>query len=641
MVILTAKDIEKSFGTDIVIKNASFAVDEYDKIGIVGINGAGKSTLFKIICGEIERDRGEIYLGKNKNIGYMSQFLDFHSGVTLWEEVLKAFSDIIALEKNIKKLEGQISKLSKISESSDLNRLMKTYSDLQEKFEMADGFAYESKIKGVLKGLGFLSFEYGKKVSEFSGGQKTRIALAKVLLKKYDILLLDEPTNYLDIESVEWLENFLKTYSCALMIISHDRYLLDNITDKTYEIENGVLNEYEGNYSSYIIKKEKDKAQQFKEYENQQKEITRQEAIIARFKQYNREKSIKQAESREKMLQRIGRLEKPDKSIRKPNFIFEPKKRSGNIVVVLEGISKTYDQLLFDNINLEVRRGEKVALLGPNGIGKTTLLKIIAGKIKPDTGNIRYGASVVPSYYDQEQDDLDYSKMIIDEIWDSSPGLSQAKIRNALAAFLFKGEEVFKEISVLSGGEKSRLSLLKMMLSKSNFLLLDEPTNHLDVQSREVLEESLKNYTGTVLFISHDRYFLNKVATEVIELKDNSVDTYKGGYPYYIQNRPYRSIEKDLDDKNNTGFTEIKNDWILRKEEKAAIRKQEKRLIDVENEIHTAENRLNDIDTLLESPEVFSNHVKCNELNTESLSLKNNLEKLYDEWALLSEDLNF
>lgn len=641
MVILTVKDIEKSFGTDIVIKNASFAVDEYDKIGIVGINGAGKSTLFKIICGETEKDSGEMYIGKNKNIGYMSQFLDFHSGVTLWEEVLKAFSDIIVLEKNIKKLEVQISKLSKIGESADLSRLMKTYSDLQQKFEMADGFSYESKIKGVLKGLGFLSFEYGKKVSEFSGGQKTRIALAKVLLKKYDILLLDEPTNYLDIESVEWLENFLKSYSCALMIISHDRYLLDNITDKTYEIENGILKEYEGNYSTYMAKKEKDKAQQFKDYENQQKEIIRQEAIIARFKQYNREKSIKQAESREKMLQRIGRLEKPDGSIRKPNFIFEPKKRSGNIVVVLEGISKAYDQLLFDNINLEIRRGEKIALLGPNGIGKTTLLKIIAGKIKPDTGNIRYGASVVPSYYDQEQDDLDFDKMIIDEIWDSSPGLSQAKIRNALAAFLFKGEEVFKEVSVLSGGEKSRLSLLKMMLSKANFLLLDEPTNHLDMQSREVLEESLKNYTGTVLFISHDRYFLNKVATEVIELKDNTVDIYKGGYSYYIKNRPNRNLEKNMDDKNNAGFNEFKNDWILRKEEKATIRRQEKRLVDIENEIHANENRLNDIDTLLESPEVFSNHVKCHELNTESLSLKNNLEKLYDEWALLSEDLNF
>ncbi|NLN48593.1 MAG: ABC-F family ATP-binding cassette domain-containing protein [Clostridiales bacterium] len=641
MVILTVKDIEKSFGTDIVIKNASFAVDEYDKIGIVGINGAGKSTLFKIICGETEKDSGEMYIGKNKNIGYMSQFLDFHSGVTLWEEVLKAFSDIIVLEKNIKKLEVQISKLSKIGESADLSRLMKTYSDLQQKFEMADGFSYESKIKGVLKGLGFLSFEYGKKVSEFSGGQKTRIALAKVLLKKYDILLLDEPTNYLDIESVEWLENFLKSYSCALMIISHDRYLLDNITDKTYEIENGILKEYEGNYSTYMAKKEKDKAQQFKDYENQQKEIIRQEAIIARFKQYNREKSIKQAESREKMLQRIGRLEKPDGSIRKPNFIFEPKKRSGNIVVVLEGISKAYDQLLFDNINLEIRRGEKIALLGPNGIGKTTLLKIIAGKIKPDTGNIRYGASVVPSYYDQEQDDLDFDKMIIDEIWDSSPRLSQAKIRNALAAFLFKGEEVFKEVSVLSGGEKSRLSLLKMMLSKANFLLLDEPTNHLDMQSREVLEESLKNYTGTVLFISHDRYFLNKVATEVIELKDNTVDIYKGGYSYYIKNRPNRNLEKNMDDKNNAGFNEFKNDWILRKEEKATIRRQEKRLVDIENEIHANENRLNDIDTLLESPEVFSNHVKCHELNTESLSLKNNLEKLYDEWALLSEDLNF
>lgn len=640
MVILAAKDIEKSFGTDIVIKNATFMVNESDKIGIVGINGAGKSTLFKIICGEMDKDKGEIYLAKNKKIGYMSQFLDFHSGVTLWEEVLKAFSDIITMEKKMKDLEIRISKESHADDKTTLNRYMKTYANLQQQFETADGFSYESKIKGVLKGLGFFPYEYNKKVADFSGGQKTRIALAKILLKKYDILLLDEPTNYLDIESVEWLENFLKTYNCALIVISHDRFLLDNLTGKTFEIENGILKEYEGNYSAYTIKKGQEKAQQLKDYENQQKEIDRQKAIIARFKQYNREKSIRQAESREKMLQRIGKLEKPDGSIKKPNFVFEPKKRSGNIVINLDSISKAYDKPLFNNITLEIRKGEKVALLGPNGIGKTTLLKIIAGKTKPDTGSIRYGSSVALSYYEQEQDELDSNKMIIDEIWDSSPGLSQANVRNALAAFLFKGEDVFKKISVLSGGEKSRLSLLKMMLSKSNFLLLDEPTNHLDMQSREVLEKSLKNYTGTVLFISHDRYFLNKVATKIIELKDNSVDIYKGDYSYYIKNRPLRDIEKDIDGKSNPVNGEIKNDWVLRKEEKAALRKQEKRLIDAEDEIHSIEIRLNDIDSLLESPEVFSDHAKCQELNAESLSLKSKLENLYEEWGTLSEDLN-
>lgn len=638
MVILTAKEIKKSFGTDTIIENATFMVDENDKIGIIGINGAGKSTLFKIISGEIDKDEGEIHFSKNKTIGYMSQFLDFHSGVTLWEEVLKAFSDIIAMEKRIKDLEIRISNQSQTDDGNSLARLMKTYADLQQKFETAEGFSYESKIKGVLKGLGFSPVDYKKKVSEFSGGQKTRIALAKVLLKKYDILLLDEPTNYLDIESVEWLENFLKTFKGALMVISHDRYLLDNLTDKTFEIEKGVLKEYVGNYSTYIVKKEEDIKQQFKNYEIQQKEIVRQEAIIARFRQYNRAKSIKQAESREKMLQRIGRPEKPDGSIKKTSFVFDAKKRSGNIVIKLENISKAYDRPLFQNISLDIRRGEKIALLGPNGIGKTTLLKIIAGKTKPDTGSIRYGASVLPSYYDQEQEELDLGKMIIDEIWDSNPRLNQANIRNALAAFLFKGEDVFKEISVLSGGEKSRLSLLKLMLSKSNFLLLDEPTNHLDMQSREVLEEALKNYTGTVLFISHDRYFLNKVATEIMELTDNGIDIFKGSYAYYIKNKQVRDFDKDIEENIDTEKNETKNHWVLRKEEKAALRKQEKRLVDIENEIHTIENRLNEIDLLLASPEVFSDHVKCHELNTEALTLKNKIEKLYDEWSVLIEN---
>ncbi len=636
MIVLSAKEIKKSFGIDIIIENATFAVRENDKIGVVGANGAGKSTLFKIIKGEIEKDSGEIFISGNKSIGYMSQFLDFCSDVTLWEEVLKVFSDIISVEKQIKELELKISGLSSSPSNPALGRLMKTYSDLQHKFEMSEGFSYESMIRGVLKGLGFSASDYDKKVSIFSGGQKTRIALAKVLLKKHDILLLDEPTNYLDIESVEWLEDFLKSYKGILMVISHDRYLLDNLTERTFEIESGILKEYEGNYTAYTFKKEKEEAQQYKDYENQQKEIARQEAIIARFRQYNREKSIKQAESREKMLQRIGRLEKPNTAMKKPSFIFEPKKRSGHDVVKLEDISKSYDRPLFKNINLEIHRGERIALLGPNGIGKTTLLRIIAGKLMPDTGNIRYGASVVPSYYDQEQEDLDDNKMIIDEIWDSSPKLSQANLRNALAAFLFKGENVFKEISVLSGGEKSRLSLLKLMLSKSNFLLLDEPTNHLDMQSREVLEAALTDYTGTVLFISHDRYFLNKVATKIIELCENSMDVFNGDYSYYIKNRLSKN-KANISDNDNTELTEGKNDWELRKEKKAALRRKEKRLEDLESEIHNIEKRINDINVLLESPEVFSNHIKCHELNTEGINLKNKLDSLYGEWGLLSD----
>ncbi len=636
MIVLSAKGIKKSFGIDIIIENATFSVRENDKIGVVGANGAGKSTLFKIIKGEIERDSGEIYISGNKSIGYMSQFLDFRSNVTLWEEVLKVFNDIISVERQIKQLEIKISKLSSSPQDPVLGRLMKTYSDLQHKFEMSDGFSYESMVRGVLKGLGFTASDYNKKVGLFSGGQKTRIALAKVLLRKHDVLLLDEPTNYLDIESVEWLEDFLKGYKGILMVISHDRYLLDNLTDRTFEIENGILKEFEGNYSAYTFKKEKEEAQQYKDYENQQKELARQEAIIARFKQYNREKSIKQAESREKMLQRIGRLERPNTAIKKPNFIFEPKKRSGHDVVKLENISKSFDRLLFKDISFDIHRGEKIALLGPNGIGKTTLLKIIAGRLKPDTGNIRYGASIVPSYYDQEQEDLDDNKMIIDEIWDSSPKLNQANLRNALATFLFKGEDVFKEISVLSGGEKSRLSLLKLMLSKSNFLLLDEPTNHLDMQSREVLEAALTSYTGTVLFISHDRYFLNKVATKIIELGEDSMNVFNGDYSYYIKNRESKG-KANVSDNDNTEIAEGKNDWELRKEKKAALRRREKRLEDLESEIHNTEKRIKDINVLLSSPEVFSDHIKCHELNTEGTDLKNKLDHLYGEWGLLSD----
>lgn len=637
MIILSAKEIKKSFGIDTIIENASFSLHEKDKVGVIGVNGAGKSTLFKIITEEIERDSGEIFTSKNISIGYMSQFLDFHSDTTLWNEVLSVFSHIVNMEKELKELESKISIVSTSTDKSSLNSIMKYYSDLQHKFEDAEGFSYESKIRGILKGLGFSTEDYDKKVSTFSGGQKTRIALAKVLLKKDDILLLDEPTNYLDIEAVEWLEGFLKNYGGSLMIISHDRYLLDNVTNKTFEIENGVLKEYEGNYTSYIEKKKEEREQQLKDYENQQKEIARQEAIIARFRQYNREKSIKQAESREKMLMRIGKIEKPEALPKKAHFTFEPKKRSGNDVIKIENISKSYDRLLFRNFSLEIKRGEKVALLGPNGIGKTTLLKIITGRVKPDDGTVRLGVSVYPNYYEQEQENLNPKKMVIDEIWDEYPELNQNKIRNALAAFLFQGEDVFKEVDLLSGGEKSRLALLKLMLSKANFLLLDEPTNHLDMQSREVLESALSNYTGTVLFISHDRYFLNKVATKIVEFHKEGAREYKGGYSYYIKIKNYEDKEKSFSENNDVKEdSSEKNNWIKQKEEQAEKRRQQKRLEEVEKEIDTIEIRINEIDALLVQPDIFTDHVKCHELSLESENLKRKLDELYKEWEGLN-----
>lgn len=635
MIILSAKEIQKSYGSDIIIKDASFSLQEKDKVGVVGVNGAGKSTLFKIIAGLEDKDQGELYIGKNIKIGYMSQFLEFSTDRTLWDEMLMAFNNLREIEKRMKELEKEISSLGTEKEKDRINSLMMTYSKLQQEYESNEGFAYESKIRGVLKGLGFSSQDYNKLISQFSGGQKTRIALAKVLLEKSDLLLLDEPTNYLDIEAVEWLEGFLRDYKGALMIISHDRYLLDAVTSRTFEIENGKLTEYEGNYTYYVAKKKELREQQMKEYENQQKEIERQKAIIARFRQYNREKSIRQAESREKMLEKMEIIEKPEALPKKAHFTFEPKVKSGKDVLKLNNISKSFDRPLFRNLNFEIKRGEKIALLGPNGIGKTTLLKIIAGKLKPDEGSIIYGTSVFPAYYEQEQESLDMNKMVIDEVWDAYPELNQTAIRNALAAFLFQGEDVFKEISVLSGGEKSRISLLKLMLSKSNFLLLDEPTNQLDMASKEVLEEALCNYTGTVLFVSHDRYFINKVANKVIELTSEGINMYQGGYDFYLKKRDLFKNPSD----DNKGKTEdvdsVKNEWLKQKEERAKERKQQKRLETIEKEIEEAEKRIKEIDGLMEQPDIYTDHIKCNELNQERESLLSKIDELYEEWASL------
>jgi len=633
MIILSTKEIQKSYGVDVIIKDASFTLQEKDKVGVVGVNGAGKSTLFKIIAGIEDRDKGELYTGKNIRIGYMSQFLDFQWDTTLWEEMLKVFSDIRDIERRMKELEKEISSIKPGTDNDRMNSLMKAYSSLQQEYENNEGFAYESKIRGVLKGLGFGPEDYDKRVALFSGGQKTRVALGKVLLEKSDILLLDEPTNYLDIEAVEWLEGFLKDYKGALMIISHDRYLLDNVTNRTFEIENGKLTEYEGNYTYYIEKKNEIREQQLKEYENQQKEIARQEAIIARYRQYNREKSIRQAESREKMLGKMEKIDKPEALPKKAHFKFEPKVRSGNDVIKLENVSKSFDRPLFRDFNLEIKRGDKVALLGPNGIGKTTLLKIIAGKLKPDEGSIRYGTNVFPAYYEQEQESLDNSKMIIDEVWDEYPALDQTTLRNALAAFLFQGEDVFKEISVLSGGEKSRIALLKLMLSKANFLLLDEPTNHLDMESKGVLEEAISGYSGTVLFISHDRYFINKVANKVVELTAHGSIVYDGGYSYYLKKRDLFRNPEVKSKEDNEKSSDIKNDWLKQKEEKARERKQQKRLETIEKEIAMAEDRIKEIDALLEDPEIYTNHVKCNELSEEKEKLQNKIDDLFEEWA--------
>ncbi len=638
MIILSGTNINKSYGIDVILEDITFTVQENDKIGIVGVNGAGKSTFFKIIAGELEEDSGEIYISKSVRIGYMPQELNLESENNVFDEMLAVFDRLLRLEKEIRSLETRISSLDKHEDSKADEPLLKEYSDLQEKYKENNGFGYRSRIRGVLKGLGFSEDDYCKPVSTLSGGQKTRIALGKLLLQDHDILLLDEPTNSLDIQSVEWLEEYLGSLKCTMLIISHDRYFLDVITNKTFEIENLTLKGYSGNYSEYIAEKQRLREILQKGYEEQQKEISRQEAIIARFRQYNREKSIRQAESREKALERVERVAKPHSLHGNIKLKFEPGIRSGNDVLAVEGLAKSFDQLLFENINFEIKRGERIALLGPNGIGKTTMLKTIAGIIAADAGYVRLGANVIIGYYDQEQENLDINNTVINEIWNEYPGLSQTELRTRLAAFLFPGEDAFKEIGKLSGGEKSRVALLKLILSKSNFLLMDEPTNHLDILSKEVLENALINYSGTVLLVSHDRYFLNKTATGIIELKRNRCIRYNGGYSYYAERKKAQnSCSLSIHAANQESPASAKTDWLKQKEEESKLRRHQKMLEAVEREIEQTEKYLKEIEEALRVPEVFSDHVKCQELHNRQEELEAVLDALYMEWNELSE----
>ena len=635
MIVLAGKDIRKSYGIETIIENISFTVQDNDKIGVVGVNGAGKSTLFKIITGVLEKDEGDIFFGKNIRLGYMSQDFEFRTDHTILEEMLTVFQHLIDMEKDIRQLELKISEHGKTADDAPLEQLLKNYANLQEQYKQQRGYEYQSLARGVLKGLGFGQEDYDKKVAILSGGQKTRVALGKILLQDFDVLLLDEPTNYLDIQSVEWLEGFLKGLRGAVMIISHDRYFLDMITTKTFEVENKGLTEYNGSYSKYVELKKLRQEELLKDYELQQKEVERQKAIIDRFRQYNREKSIKQAESREKALERMELMDRPLSTPKGLKFTFEPRVKSGNDVLFVNDAAKAYDRLLFENASFEIKRGEKVALLGPNGIGKTTLLKMIMGIVKADGGNIRFGTNVNVGYYDQEQENLTQDKLVIDEIWDEYPDLNQTDLRTKLAAFLFQGEDVFKDIYKLSGGERSRISLLKLMLSKSNFLLMDEPTNHLDIVSKQVLEEALSGYNGTVLFISHDRYFINKVANKIIELNSKGCVTYKGDYNYYLSKKPVYDLQNDHASPEEEA-SEQKNDWMKQKEEKSNQRKQQKRLETVEKEIDRIEARIKEIEVLQLKPEVFADHVKCQELHDEDVALKQELEDLYTEWGELT-----
>lgn len=628
--ILSCNDIKKSFGVKNILSNISFNINEKDRVALVGVNGAGKSTLFKIIVGEISKDSGDINIPKNTKIGYFSQNLNLNENNSLFDELLTVFSQIINMEFKLRELEQKM----QIYKNEELNLIIKEYDKVSTYLSENNSFDYNSRIKGVLKGLGFTEDDFYKEIKFLSGGQKTRVALGKILLEEPDILLLDEPTNHLDIKSIQWLENFLKSYSKALFIISHDRYFLNKIVNKVIELENTKSTIYNGNYSDYAEKKHIDREIMLKHYLNQQKEIKKQEEVIKKLRSYNREKFVKRAESREKLLDKMEKIEKPDNLPAQMRLSLSPKKESGNDVLIVENLSKSFDFNLFNNISFDIKKGDKVALIGANGIGKTTLIKMIMEKESINNGSIKLGSNVVIGYYDQEQQNLNLDKTIFDEISDTYPNLKNEEIRNALAVFVFTGDDVFKKISTLSGGEKGRVALAKIMLSNANFLILDEPTNHLDMISKEILEDALKNYTGTCIYISHDRFFINNTATKVMELTKNKMNIYLGNYDYYLE----KCEQKEIVSENikSKEISDNKMDWKAQKEAQAEARKKENAIKKLEQEIENIENKINEANEKLTLEEVYTNPYKSKEIYEEKTKLEEELNILYDKWESLA-----
>ncbi len=634
--ILACKDISKSYGTDVILEKITFNLEEKEKAAIVGVNGAGKTTLFKIISDQISHDNGQLYIPKGTSLGYLEQNIDIRSEKTIYEEMLDVFKPIFKLEERLRDMELKMASLSDAEYSS----FMEQYSRLQHEFEESDGYSYKSRINGVLKGLGFSEEEYSQQVCTLSGGQKTRVFLGKLLLTKPDLLLLDEPTNHLDIESIQWLEDFLKGYSGSVLIISHDRYFLDRTVTKIIDIENGKSSVYNGNYTFFAKQKDAVRAAALKQYAEQQKKIRHQEEVIKTLRQFNREKSIKRAESREKALEHMERIERPENLPEKMHFRLTPKIQSGNDVLSVEGVSMSFgSNKLFADVSFEIKRGEKVAIIGPNGIGKSTLFKIILGNIKPNSGRTVLGVNVNPGYYDQEHHELDDRNTIFDEIHNAYPNMTNGEIRNVLAAFVFTEDDVFKTIGSLSGGEKGRVSLAKIMLSKANFLILDEPTNHLDMYSKEILEDAINSYEGTVLYISHDRYFIDKTAERTLELSRDGITQYLGNYTYYIEKKAYRERLEELENigkpqaiQKPQPVSASKNDWLMQKEEQAKARKKASDIKKVEDEIEKTEAKISELETQLFDPEISANSEKVKELFDEKTELEEKLEQLYEKW---------
>ena len=636
--ILSCQSICKSFGEKVILQDASFHIEEREKAALIGNNGAGKTTLLRIIMEEISADSGQVVIAKDKKIGYLAQYQDIHGHHTIYEELMTTKQYILDMEDKIRSLEQEM----KYVAGDKLESLMNSYTRLTHQFELENGYAYKSEIVGVLKGLGFEEEDYGKQIENLSGGQKTRVALGKLLISKPDILLLDEPTNHLDMESIAWLETYLLNYPGAVFIVSHDRYFLDKVVTKIVEIEAAQMRMYEGNYSAYALKKAQLRDAQYKAYLNQQREIKHQEAVITKLRSFNREKSIKRAESRVKMLDKIQRIEKPIEIDNQMRISLEPRFISGNDVLTVEGLSKAFPgQTLFTDINFEIKRGERVALIGNNGTGKTTILKILNGIVDADAGRFAVGSKVQIGYYDQEHHVLHMEKTIFQEISDTYPTLTETEIRNMLAAFLFTGDDVFKLISSLSGGERGRVSLAKLMLSEANFLILDEPTNHLDIASKEILEEALNSYTGTVLYVSHDRYFINQTATRIMDLTNQAIVNYIGDYDYYLEKkeemtRIYAPVQETAAQEVKENVSETKLTWQQQKEEQALKRKRENELKKVEARIEELEARDKEIDETMVLPDICTNVAECTKLSREKAAIAEELEGLYEKWEELA-----
>ncbi len=639
--VLSCNHISKSFVTGDVLTDCSFHIEDHEKAAIVGLNGAGKSTLLKIITGEMSPDSGDVTISKGKNIGYLAQNQDISADSTIMDEMIKTKEYLVNMEERIRSLEIEM----KSKTGEELEALMDTYSKLNHTFELENGYAYKSEITGVLKGLGFTEDDFDKKISSLSGGQKTRVFLSRLLLLKPDIILLDEPTNHLDMTSIAWLETFLTNYPGAVIIVSHDRYFLDKIVTHVIEIENHTIRSYTGNYSAFAEKKEKIRDAELKHYYNQQREIKHQEEVIEKLKSFNREKSIKRAESREKMLEKMEVLNKPVFVDSEMHLKLTPQITSGNDVLTVKELSKSFgENVLFNNLDFEVKRGEKVAIIGDNGTGKTTILKIINNLIDADHGEISLGSKVVIGYYDQEHHVLTMENTLFEEISDAYPDMTGTEIRNVLAAFLFTGDDVFKRIADLSGGERGRVSLAKLMLSKSNFLILDEPTNHLDITSKEILENALNNYDGTVLYVSHDRYFINKTATKILDLKNKKLVNYIGNYDYYLEKcdemtKIYapETVSLSSGSSSSAGTAPAaKADWKAQKEEQAKLRKIQNEIKKTESRIDELEQIISECDSELANPEYATNVGKLMEIQKSKEAAESELETLYEKW----EELN-